>query len=154
MVVISPRPSCVSGAGFAKRLIGEEELERNRIILFGLHCWSGEGKEFIESNRMRTFTMRQIEMNGLSDVLDGVTETLGEWPALHLHLDIGAADVSCAPAASSEPGGFTSRQLISVIQRIKLLKNLRSVSVSGFDSSKDAGSITAKLAAKILVELC
>jgi arginase family enzyme len=153
IIIVTARPSCVEGAGFAKRLIGEEELERNRVILFGLHCWSGEGREFIESNRIRTFTMRQIVMNSLSDVLDGVTETLSEWPALYLHVDLGAADPSSAPAVSSDPGGFTSRELISVMQRMKLLKNLKMLSMTGFDQSKDAGSVTSRLAAKILVEL-
>ena len=63
-------------------------------------------------------------------------------------------DPAFAPAVGfKEPGGLTSRELLFFLYKLKLLKNLRVIDVMEFDESKDIDGMTAKLAAKLVVEM-
>ncbi len=88
-----------------------------------------------------------IEMKDWNDS----TEFKFEGP-VYLSLDIDALDPAFAPGVSHhEPGGFTSRQVISIIQ--KLNGNLVGADLVEFNPTRDPSGITAMLAAKLFKEL-
>jgi len=71
---------------------------------------------------------------------------------VYISLDMDAIDPAFAPGVSHhEPGGFTSREVISILQNIKA--NVVGVDLVEFNPSRDASGITAMLAAKLFKEL-
>ncbi len=70
----------------------------------------------------------------------------------YLSLDMDAIDPAFAPGVSHhEPGGFTSREVIRIIQTLK--GNLVGADLVEFNPTRDASGITAMLAAKFFKEL-
>jgi len=71
---------------------------------------------------------------------------------VYLSLDMDAIDPAFAPGVSHyEPGGFSSREVISIIQ--KLRGNLVGADLVEFNPTRDSSGITAMLAAKLFKEL-
>ena len=70
----------------------------------------------------------------------------------YVSLDIDAIDPAFAPGVSHhEPGGFTSREVLTIIQKLK--GNLVGADLLEFNPTRDASGITAMLAAKLFKEL-
>ena len=129
-------------------------MDASRVILIGLRSWDGKEKEFLDANKIRYFTMKQIMLTGISEVCDTVTETIREWGSVYLSIDIDVVDPSAAPGTGHcEPGGMSSRELIYFLQRIRLLKNLGMIDLVEVNPSKDVNEMTVKLGAKLLSEL-
>ncbi len=161
IVILDAHPDCDSGenipshADFVRKLVTEGVVDRSRIVFFGLRNIEGEEKEFLDSNRIKYFTMKQVMMTGFVNSVDGLTENISQWHSLYLSIDIDVADPSCAPGTGYlEPGGLSARQLINIIQRIRLLKNLKMFDIVEVGPDKDLNDMTSKLAAKLLCELC
>jgi agmatinase len=71
---------------------------------------------------------------------------------VYLSLDIDAIDPAYAPGVSHhEPGGFTSRQIINLLQNLEL--ELVGADIVELNPQRDASGITAMLAAKLFKEL-
>ena len=72
-------------------------------------------------------------------------ETARQWPALYISIDIDAVDPAFAPGTGYiEPAGLTSRELIYLVQRFKLLKNLKMVDLVEINPEKDFTTKTPK----------
>ena len=75
---------------------------------------------------------------------------------LYLSVDIDVIDPAFAPSTGcKEPGGFTSREFLYLIQRINKIKNLKAVDIVEINEKmdKENNNLTTKLGAKILSEL-
>lgn len=71
---------------------------------------------------------------------------------VYLSLDLDAVDPAFAPGVSHhEPGGFSTREVISIIQNLK--GNLVGADLVEFNPTRDPSGITAMLAAKLFKEL-
>jgi agmatinase len=71
---------------------------------------------------------------------------------VYLSLDMDAIDPAFAPGVSHhEPGGFTSREMISILQNLK--GSVIGADLVEFNPTRDVGGITAMLAAKLFKEL-
>lgn len=71
---------------------------------------------------------------------------------VYLSLDMDAIDPAFAPGVSHhEPGGFTSRQVIQLLQRLK--GQVIGADLVEFNPQRDPSGITAMLAAKLYKEL-
>lgn len=113
-----------------------------RLIQVGIRTLTTHQRE-----QAQRFGVDVIEMKDWSDSimfqLDG---------PVYLSLDLDALDPAFAPGVSHhEPGGFTSRQVISIIQNLK--GNLVGADLVEFNPTRDVAGITAMLAAKLFKEL-
>jgi arginase len=71
---------------------------------------------------------------------------------IYISLDIDAIDPAFAPGVSHhEPGGFSSREVISILQNIK--GNVVGADLVEFNPTRDPSGITAMLAAKLYKEI-
>jgi agmatinase len=71
---------------------------------------------------------------------------------VYISLDMDAIDPAFAPGVSHhEPGGFTSREIISILQNIQ--GDVISADLVEFNPSRDPSGITAMLAGKLFKEL-
>lgn len=71
---------------------------------------------------------------------------------VYLSLDMDAIDPAFAPGVSHhEPGGFTSREMISILQNLNA--NVVGADLVEFNPTRDPSGITAMLAAKLFKEM-
>jgi arginase family enzyme len=160
LLILDAHPDCEQGTDppshedFVRLLVQQGIVAPDRLVHYGLRNFTGNEKQFLDMNKVQYFTMRQIKQAGYSSTVDGMTEIVNGWPALYLSIDIDVADPSCAPGTGYlEPGGLSARQLIYIIQRLKLLRNLKMVDIVEVNPKKDINDMTSKLAARLMVEL-
>lgn len=113
-----------------------------RLVQVGIRTMNAHQRE--QANR---FGVEVIEMKNWHDThrfrFDG---------PVYLSLDMDVIDPAFAPGVSHhEPGGFTSRQVISILQNLKC--NLVAADLVEFNPTRDASGITAMLAAKLFKEI-
>ena len=121
--------------------IMEEGLAK-RLVQVGIRTMNTHQQE--QANR---FGVETIEMK------DWTPSTRFEFEGpTYLSLDMDVIDPAFAPGVSHhEPGGLTSRELISILQNLKA--NLVGADLVEFNPLRDSTGITAMLAAKLFKEL-
>ncbi len=119
-----------------------EEGLASRLVQVGIRTMNTHQRE-----RANRFGVEVLEMKNWHSVyqikFDG---------PVYISLDMDAIDPAFAPGVSHhEPGGFTSREIISILQNIK--GNVIGADLVEFNPTRDASGITAMLAAKLYKEL-
>ena len=135
------------------RVLVEHDIPAKNAILAGLRNIHPIEAKFLADKKIRYFS--QSSMSGhLEDACDAIMEAARKFDSLYISLDIDAVDPAFAPAvAYPEPCGLSSREIIYMVQRLGLLKNLKAVDIVEVNPMKDLNSITSRLAAKIISEL-
>jgi arginase len=121
--------------------IMEEDLAK-RLVQIGIRTLNPHQRD-----QIRRYDVETIEMKDWSDDyqfrFDG---------PVYVSIDLDALDPAFAPGVSHyEPGGFSTRQLINVIQ--KLRGNLIGADIVELNPSRDINGMTAMAAAKLFKEL-
>lgn len=114
----------------------------HRLVQIGIRTMNSHQRE-----QAKRFGVEVIEMKDyrseLSVSLDG---------PIYLSFDMDAIDPAFAPGVSHhEPGGFTSRQAINIIQSLQ--GNLVGADLVEFNPTRDSSGITGMLAAKLFKEI-
>lgn len=136
------------------RVIAEDGLPGDKIIIIGTRVWSREEKIFMAKQHITQYTMKHLAEEGMDECCNAIMERIRSWPAAYLSVDIDAVDPSMAPGTGyCEPGGLTSRQLIRFIQRLKILPQIKMMDLVEVSPELDLRNITTRLAAKILLEV-
>jgi len=127
------------------------QIKPNQIIFAATRAWTREEIDYIRAQMVNHFSMKKLFELGIDEATDTLMETARNFGALYISIDISCLDPAFVKSEKKEPGGLSSRELIYMLQRLKLLKNLKVVDISGFSEEKDEKTI--KLAAKIIKEL-
>ena len=114
----------------------------SRLIQVGIRTMNAH-----QSDQAKRFGVEVIEMkhwrNDMRFKLEG---------PVYISLDMDAIDPAFAPGVSHhEPGGFTSREIISLLQNLK--GNIVGADLVEYNPTRDESGITAMLAAKLFKEL-
>jgi len=119
-----------------------EEGHAKRLVQVGIRTMNAHQRE--QSKRYGTEVIEMKDWNSsLRFQFDGPT---------YLSLDMDVLDPAYAPGVSHyEPGGFTSRELISILQNLKA--NLVGADLVEFNPTRDPSGMTAMVAAKLFKEL-
>jgi len=113
-----------------------------KLVQVGIRTMNTHQRE--QANR---FGVEVIEMKNWSSGF-----SLSTHDPVYISLDIDAIDPAFAPGVSHyEPGGFTSREVISILQNIKA--NVVGADLVEFNPVRDPSGITAMLAAKLYKEI-
>ncbi len=136
-------------------MVNNNLIKRENIVLVGIRNWHRNEIEFLQKNNIKFYRMDEITAEGIHEIADAVMSVAKNWNAVYLSIDIDAVDPAYAPGTGyCEPGGMTSRELLYFIHRLKKLNKIKAVDLVEINPKKDTGNLTAKLGAKILVELC
>ena len=134
-------------------LIKEKLVKPENIILVGIRNPDMKEISFLKDYKIRYFTCKQL-FNNIEDHCDAIMELAQKFPDLYISIDIDVLDPAFAPGTGYlEPGGLSTRELLYLLQRIKLLKNIRKYDLVEVNPDKDVNNITSKAAAKIIKEL-
>jgi arginase len=119
-----------------------EERPDTRVIQVGIRTSTAHTRE--QSNR---FGVEVIYMNEWSD--DRRFQIRGP---VYVSLDMDALDPAFVPGISHyEPGGFSTRQILSIIQNLKC--QVVGADLVEFNPSRDINGMTGMVAAKLMKEL-
>ena len=139
---------------YLRVLIEEGVLDKDRVILVGARNMSKEEKKFIEDNKIKNYSMKEISFEHLREVADSIMSVARHWSKVYMSIDIDVLDPAFAPGTGyQEPGGLTTRQLLYLIHRFKMLRNIGMADIVEVNPDKDVNDVTSKTAAKIAVEL-
>ena len=139
---------------FIRVIVEKDMIKPENIVLVGLRNIHSIELKFLRDNRIKCYTMKEISYEGINAVCDAVMAAAKDWGALHVSVDIDVVDPAFAPGTGyCEPSGLTSRELVYFLQRIKLLRNLKSADLTEVNPEKDTNEMTSKLGAKIIAEL-
>jgi agmatinase len=159
LISLSARPDCVRPLGIAARedwlraLVQEFVLPSDRTLLVGTRSAGAEERDWLRRHRIRLVEMKHLAQNPI-DACDDIMEAARSWPACYLSIDIDILDPAFAPGtAIPEPGGLSTRELLGMVQRLKMLPNLAGVDIVEVNPAKDPQGLTQKIAAKVLAEL-
>ena len=134
-------------------LVKEKLIKPENIILIGIRNPDMKEVGFLKDYKIRYFTSRQL-FNNLENSCDGIMELARNFSDLYISIDIDCLDPAFAPGTGYlEPGGLSTRELIYLLQRIKLIKNIRKCDLVEVNPNKDINNMTSKAAAKIIKEL-
>ena len=157
LLIFDAHPDCslyvksTSHEDFVRKLVDEGVLKKENIIYVGLRKFGKSEVEFLKG--VKCFNMKDIYMNN-EEICNSVMEMCREFKEYYMSIDIDILDPAFAPGTGYlEPGGFSMRELIYFISRIKLLKNLKRIDLVEVNPEKDVNLITVRNAAKILSEL-
>lgn len=132
-------------------LIARKLVSPERILLIGMRVATGEELAFLKQHHVKAFTMMDILNLGLTEFADTLTEVVRSWPAVYCSIDFDVLDPAFAPAVDiPEPGGLSSAELLYVLRRLALLKNLQCVDICELAVEKDDEQKTALVAAELM----
>ena len=130
-------------------------IKKENVILVGNRTWNKDEFEFIKSNKIKYFSMKEIAQEGIHEISDAIMSVAKNFKDLYISIDIDVLDPAFAPGTGcQEPGGLTTRELLFFLHRLKRLKNIKAYDLVEINPKKDVNNMTSKLGAKILVELC
>lgn len=159
IVIFDAHPDAMQDFGTHEDLLpgimNNKLIKKENIIVVGIRNWDKNEIQFLKENKIKCYKMDEIAAEGIHETADAVMSVAKGWDAVYLSIDIDAVDPAFAPGTGYiEPGGLTSRELIYMIHRLKKLNKIRGADLVEINPKKDLNNMTAKLGAKILVELC
>lgn len=136
-------------------LVNQNIIKKENIILVGTRNWDKNEIEFIQKNKIKYFSMKEIIAEGINEISESIMSVAKNFKDLYVSIDIDVLDPAFAPGTGYiEPGGLTTRELLFFLHRLKKLQNLRAFDLVEINPKKDINDMTVKVGAKILVELC
>lgn len=134
-------------------LIDRGHLKPESVMLVGIRSYHPKELAYLKQKGIKFITMKNL-YNNIENACDSIMEFARKFKSFYLSIDIDIVDPAFAPGTSYvEPAGLTSRELIYCVQRLKLLKNLKSVDITEVNPNLDINNMTSKLAARLIMEL-
>ncbi len=159
VIIFDAHPDCMGELGTHEDLlcamVNQNVIKKENIILVGTRNWDKNEISFLQKNKIKYFSMKEISANGVHEVSESIMSVAKNFSDLYVSIDIDVLDPAFAPGTGyMEPGGLSTRELLFFLHRLKKLKNLRAYDLVEINPAKDINNITSKVGAKILVELC
>ena len=141
----------VSHEDFVRKLVDEGFLDKKNLVYVGVRK-SGKS-EIIFLKDVKTISVNEVELD-TEKVSHDLINFFKNFKQFYMSIDIDVLDPVFAPGTGYlEPLGLNMKELIYLISKLKLLKNLKRIDLVEVNPDKDINGITVKNAAKILSEL-
>ena len=141
-----------------RRLIESGAIPAKSFVQIGLRGYwpPPDVLDWMRAQGMRWHLMEEIESRGLEVVLGEAIEQALDGPdCLYVSVDVDVLDPAFAPGTGTpEPGGLTSRQLLTAVRRIALETPVVGLDVVEVAPAYDGpGAITAEVAHRTVLEV-
>lgn len=131
-------------------LIKNNIIEADNIILFGTRSMDKTEVEFIKQEKIKVLKIN----SNINDTVYFIMEIARKYDVVYLSIDIDILDALVFPYVNfPEPAGLMAGQLLHIVQKLKLLPQLKFVDITEYNPSKDKDGMGAKLLSKIIIEL-
>ena len=160
IIIFDAHPDCCSDFSppthedLLLSLVKEKVISPKNIILVGIRNSYKDELYFLREHKISWFPMKEIINEGIHEISESIMAKAKGFGSLYISVDIDVLDPAFAPGTGyQEPGGLTTRELLFFLHRVKRLKNFIGADVVEVNPAKDSSGLTAKAAAKIVVEL-
>ncbi|MFW6230984.1 MAG: arginase family protein, partial [Nanoarchaeota archaeon] len=140
---------------YLRVLIEEGLVDPQKIVIIGLRNIHSIEYAYLKKKAIKHYPPELIEKEGFQNYTDTITEIITSWKSdFYISFDIDAIDPSAAPGTGyAEPGGLSSREAITMLERLKRSKRFTSADIVEVNPQLDINGKTAWLGAKLLYEL-
>ncbi len=137
---------------FLRTLLDEGIVKPEQCILLGVRNWDQQEVDYLKEKNITHYTAKEIFDKGIKLVMAELISKLDK--STYFSLDIDVVDpVEAIGTGYIEHGGLSSRELIYSLQELKKSSKLVMVDMVEVNPGKDIKDMTAKLAAKCIIEL-
>jgi arginase len=129
------------------------KVRADRTVLIGVRNLDDLEKEQIRSARVHLFTMKDIDRDGIADVMERALAIAGtETTGIHLSFDLDVCDPSIAPGVGTPvKGGLDYREAHMVMEMVADSGRLRAVDLVEINPILDSQNQTAVLGTELLL---
>ncbi|CAN5676890.1 agmatinase [soil metagenome] len=148
--------SLSSGTPF-RRALETSVLEGERTAMIGVRRFANSRyyTEWAEARGVNLVTVADVAERGAATIArDAIAHVLKDADALYLSVDLDAADAAVAPGVSAPGiGGLSAREMIELVRTVAGEPRLLGADLMELSPPYDQDGRTAKLAARLLLEL-
>lgn len=142
-----------SHACVLRRIIDQTKIDSNNIIQIGIRASTKEQREFAINAGIKTITKNEFLEEKPEIIANVIKEKFTDnVDRIYLSIDLDILDPAFAPGLGNpEPGGLSTRELVSFIQELSNLP-IFAFDVVELSPAYDQSNITAFAAAKVIKE--
>ncbi len=149
--------AALSGQGSSDLInVGRKKtkLPSKNVVVIGLRDLDSKEKNALKKSAITTYTMRDIDEQGMGTIMHKALAKLNHLPRLHVSLDMDALDPMTAPGVGTpSTGGLTYREAQLAMEIIADSKRLSSLDVVEINPVLDKYNQTAKVAVELTASL-
>ena len=157
LIIFDAHPDCdnytstVTHEDFLKKLIDENQIKKENIILIGIRAYGNNEIRFLKDNNIKYYTPEKIFEIGIKEIVDIIMEIANDFSDLYISIDIDVLDPAYAPGTGHlEPAGLSTLELLYFLNKLKLLRNLKRVDIVEVNPKKDTNNLTINISKRIL----
>ncbi len=134
--------------------IGDQFVKPEQIVMLGTRDLDQEERIALRSSGVKILTMREIDENGMADVIRAALAALGNVDALHVSFDMDVLDPTVAPGVGTPvSGGLTVREAHLLMEMLADDGRVRSLDLVEVNPILDERNRTAQFAVELAAGL-
>jgi arginase len=134
--------------------IGTRFLKASEIVMIGTRDLDPEERLALRRTGIKVMTMRDLDENGMANVVRAALQALGNVSALHVSFDMDSLDPSVAPGVGTPvPGGVTIREAHLLMEMLADDGRVRSLDLVEVNPILDEHNRTAEAAVELAASL-
>ncbi len=134
--------------------VGAKVLQPDQVVLVGVRDLDVEEKRALRDVGVRVMTMRDVDENGMADVMRAALRALGNVDAIHVSFDMDVLDPMTAPGVGTAvPGGLTIREAHLIMEMLADDGRVQSLDLVEVNPILDERNRTALLAVELAAGL-
>ncbi len=135
-------------------VVGTTRLEPELTAMIGIRDLDVEEREALSDSGIFVHTMRDIDEQGMANVVQDVLRQFRGVDAIHVSLDMDSLDPSAAPGVGTPvPGGLTYREAHLIMELLADNGRVRSLDIVEVNPILDTGNRTAEVAIELAASL-
>lgn len=134
--------------------IGTHKVKAEHVVLIGVRDLDEGERAFIKQHNMLAFTMHEIDLLGMAEVMKRTLEHLAHTDGIHLSLDLDALDPMYCPGVGTPVlGGLTYRESHLAMELLAASKRIVSAEFVEVNPILDERNKTAEVAVALIASL-
>lgn len=135
-------------------IVGATRLEPELTAMIGIRDLDGEEREALSDSGIFVHTMRDVDEQGIADVVQDVLRQFRGVDTIHVSLDMDSMEPTAAPGVGTPvPGGLTYREAHLIMEMLADDGRVRSLDVVEINPILDTGNRTAEVAVELVSSL-
>lgn len=142
--------SCLMGLGPAALDVGERRLRVDQVAMIGVRDLDPDERSALRASGVKVLTMRDIDENGMANVVHAALNALGNVDTIHISFDLDSVDPDYAPGVGTPvPGGLSYREAHLLMEMLADDGRVRSLDLVEVNPILDTGNRTAEVAVEL-----
>ena len=145
---------CLMHQGPRNLSVGQRALHPDQIVMVGIRDLDPQERIDLRQSGIRVFTMRDIDENGMADVMRAALGALADVDMLHVSFDMDVLDPKVAPGVGTPvAGGLDYREAHLLMEMLADDGRVRSLDVVEVNPILDSLNQTAEVAVGMVASL-